>query len=268
MIDFPFCKINLGLQVLRKRADGFHDIETCFYPVPWNDILEIVPANSNKFDITGLSIPGDLSNNIVLKAYNLLKKDFELEPCHIHLHKILPLGAGLGGGSSDGAHTLKLLGHIFELRLPGEKLKSYSARLGSDCPFFLDYSPQLAVGRGEILNPISINLSGLTLVIVKPPVSVSTTEAYSGIHPEDSGKSLASVLEEPLVIWKQILKNDFEKSIFAKYPIISEIKNKLYELGAIYASMSGSGSSVFGLFENYIEMEKHFDGSILWQKKL
>lgn len=268
MIEFPFCKINLGLHILRKREDGYHDIETCFYPVPWRDILEIIPSNINRFEATGLTIPGKPEDNIVVKAYNLLKKDFNLRPVQIHLHKIIPNGAGLGGGSSDGSHALKLLNMIFDLGLSTEKFNQYALTLGSDCPFFIQKGPMLASGRGEILKSISIDLKGLTLVIVKPPISVSTAEAYSNIQPNSNYQALITVLAQPLSSWKTLLRNDFEDSVFEKHPTISQIKNTLYQLGAAYASMSGSGSSVFALFEKNISLDNHFKGLIVWQTTL
>lgn len=268
MIDFPTCKINLGLRVLRKRGDGYHDLETCFYPIPWMDILEIIPAQTTRLDITGLPIPADAPGNIVLKAFKLLQGHFGLSPVHIHLHKIIPHGAGLGGGSSDGAYALKLLNEIFKLNLTVESLREYALMLGSDCPFFLGSTPMLASGRGEVLKPVALDLSGLRIAIVKPSFSVSTADAYASIHPKETEGDLETVLREPVSKWKAILKNDFEDSVFPKYPRISEIKNKLYQVGAVYASMSGSGSSVYGLFESDLRLEEEFKDSTVWQAKL
>jgi len=268
MINFPFCKINLGLNVISKRADGFHNIETCLYPVPWKDVLEIIPSNEQQFSVTGIEVPGDPQNNIVLKAYNLLKKDFELGNFQIHLHKIIPHGAGLGGGSSDGAHALKLINQIFNLNLPQDVLRSYALQLGSDCPFFIDRKPMIATGRGEVLQSFTLDLTSLHLLIVKPPVEVSTAEAYSNIFPAMPKHDLRTVLSQPVNQWKLSLKNDFEETVFKRYPLISEIKEELYNLGAVYSSMSGSGSAVYGLFNSRVEVVDHFEGMQVWQWRL
>lgn len=269
MVSFPPCKINLGLKVVRKRSDGYHDIETCFYPVPWTDGLEIIQADQFSFTSSGNSIPGDSANNLCVKAYELLRRDFNLPPVAIHLHKIIPTGAGLGGGSSDGAHALRILNQIFELSLSNDKLKEYALQLGSDCPFFIDDEPKLGTGRGEVLTDISVNLSGKFLVLVKPDVHVSTAEAYSGVKPAESSQSVKTILEQkPIAEWKELLKNDFEDSVFVKYPQIKVIKEKLYQHGAIYASMSGSGSTVFGIFEKPIDLQNQFPESIYWSKML
>lgn len=275
MINFPFCKINLGLRVINKRNDGYHNIETCFYPVPWKDVLEIIRSNDTKIFLTGIEIQGEAKSNLVFRAYQLLKQDFPIGSVEIHLHKIIPHGAGLGGGSSDAAHALKLLNELFELNIPIQKLQGYALKLGSDCPFFLETTPMMASGRGDVFTPISLSLSGLTLVIIKPDINVSTAEAYGDLrlpypsvslhqaHPD-----LVQILSQPIANWKGALKNDFEKSVFGDYPAIAEIKNKLYRLGAIYASMSGSGSSVFGIFENPIDLEKEFIGMDCWMGNL
>lgn len=268
MVAFPCCKINLGLHVIRKRPDGYHNIETCFYPIPWHDILEIIPSPNTNLFLTGNEVPGEISSNIVFKAYQLLKKDFELSEVEIHLHKTIPTGAGLGGGSSDGAMALKILDELFSLNLPLEKLKEYALQLGSDCPFFLEATPMIATGRGEVMNPSSANLSGITIMIVKPDVHVSTAEAYSGITPKKPEQPLEEILQRPLADWAMILKNNFEESVFRKYPLIGEIKNLLYARGAVYASMSGSGSAVYGLFEKKPELENEFRGMKVWSALL
>lgn len=239
MIAFPPCKINLGLNVVRKRSDGYHDIETCFYPVPWTDILEVIPSDKFEFTMSGNSIPGN--DNLCVKAYDLLKPP----PARIHLHKIIPTGAGLGGGSSDAAWTLRLLNDVFNLGLKNEDLKRHAAKLGSDCSFFIDDVPMIGSGRGEVLLPANVNLKGKFIVIVKPDVHVSTVEAYSGIVPKESTLDIETV---PFDEWRNHLKNDFEESIFRKHPAIAVIKDGLYRAGANYASMSGSGSAVFGIF--------------------
>ncbi len=269
MVTFPSCKINLGLQVIRKRHDGYHDIETCFYPIPWTDALEVVIADRFSFTASGNSIPGDVTNNLCVKAYELLKRDFDLAPVAIHLHKVIPTGAGLGGGSSDGAYALRLLKQIFDLKLSQDKLKDYALRLGSDCPFFIEDKPMLGSGRGEALTDISIDLNGKFLVLIKPDVHVSTAEAYSGVKPTALSQSIKNILEQkPIAEWKNFLKNDFEQSVFVNYPVIRDIKEKLYEHGALYASMSGSGSAVFGIFEKPVELKAQFSNAIYWSGKL
>jgi 4-diphosphocytidyl-2-C-methyl-D-erythritol kinase len=249
MITFPPCKINLGLNIVRKRADGYHDLVTCFYPVPWTDMLEIVVAEKLTFSSSGNAIPGDAADNLCLKAYHLLREDFGLSPVSMHLHKVIPTGAGLGGGSSDAAHTLRLLNELFELHLGKEQLKTYAARVGSDCAFFIDDQPMLGTGRGEVLAPLHVDLKGKFLVIVKPEIHVSTAQAYSGVHPKEPVADLAYVLEtEPVEKWRTSVVNDFEETVFARHPSLREIKESLYEQGAVYAAMSGSGAAVFGLF--------------------
>jgi 4-diphosphocytidyl-2-C-methyl-D-erythritol kinase len=269
MISFPPCKINLGLNVISKRSDGYHNLETCFYPIPLTDVLEVLPAGTTFFAVSGNTIPGDASDNLCLKAHHILQKDFNLPPVSIHLHKVIPSGAGLGGGSSDGAHTLRLLNQIFALALSSEKLKAYALQLGSDCPFFIDDKPMLGSGRGEILADISIDLSGKFLVLIKPDVHVSTAEAYGGVTPAQRATRVNDIIErEPITQWKDRLKNDFEESVFSKHPEIGEIKENLYQQGALYASMSGSGSAVFGLFEKPVDLKEQFSGMMYWSKML
>jgi 4-diphosphocytidyl-2-C-methyl-D-erythritol kinase len=264
MVTFPHAKINLGLKVLRKRPDGYHDLETCFYPVPWNDILEIIPANDFKFSSSGLAIHGSADNNLCVKAYNLLKNDFKLPPVHIHLHKIIPMGAGLGGGSSDAAFTLLQLNDSFELGLSIQALQNYAAQLGSDCAFFVSSEPKIGTGRGEILTQATVSLNGKFLVAVKPDIHVSTADAFAGIVPGGSQMSITEVLMKPIAEWKQFLKNDFEHTIFEKYPAIKSLKDELYNSGAIYASMSGSGSSMFGIFEEPLDLATRFPEAEYW----
>ena len=268
MIAFPPCKINLGLHIVRKRNDGFHDIETCFFPVPWCDVLEILPASETKLVTTGISITGDSSNNIVMKAYELIKKDFEIESVEIHLHKIIPHGAGLGGGSSDAAHTLLLLNTIFRLGLSEDQLKTYALSLGSDCPFFLNAKPMLGMGRGEQLVPISVDLSGKYLALIKPDVHVSTAEAYNGVTPKIPASSLPEVIQKPLAEWRQYLVNDFEKSVFIQHPQIAHIKESLYRSGAVYSGMSGSGSTIYGIFDKPFDPSSQYPQLATWSGKI
>lgn len=269
MVSFPHCKINLGLRVISKREDGYHAIDTCFYPVPWNDILEIIPAKIMSFTNTGIEVPGAPDKNLCLRSYYLLKEDFDLQPVGMHLHKVVPMGAGLGGGSSDGAFALKILNSIFELRLTNDELKSYASRLGSDCAFFIEDKPMIGSSRGDILAPIELSLKGKFLVIVKPPIHVSTADAYKNCKPAQPDTDIAHILlNRKLEQWSEILINDFEKSVFAQYPLIGEIKNKLYELGATYACMSGSGSSVFGIFDAALNGRIQFPNCDYWSGEL
>jgi 4-diphosphocytidyl-2-C-methyl-D-erythritol kinase len=254
MIVFPNCKINLGLHILRKRADGFHDLETVFYPVALQDALEIVqnpsPSLDVEFTTSGLKIDSSVEENICFKAYQLLKKDFpELPSIKMHLHKVIPSGAGLGGGSSDGAFTLSLLNKKFNLNLSEEQLIRYALRLGSDCPFFIKNKPCFATSRGEKLEGIELNLSNYKIVLVNPRIHVPTGKAFSKITPSDERTSIKEIIHQPIEHWKDLLKNDFEESVFEEHPEIKIIKEKLYKQGAVYASMSGSGSTVYGLFE-------------------
>lgn len=265
MVSFSPCKINLGLNIISKRPDGYHNILTCFYPVPWNDILEIVPAKNFSFFVSGDSVPGVAKNNLCVKAHEILKKDFDLTPVSIHLHKIIPTGAGLGGGSSDAAYTLRILNRIFDLALSHETLKGYAALLGSDCAFFIEDKPMLGSERGAVLSDVSLTLKGKYLVIVKPEVHISTAEAYANTSPRHPKIELRKILEKHSIReWKELLKNDFEDSLFKQFPIIEDIQQKLYALGAAYASMSGSGSAVFGIFENAVDLKQDFQGLTYW----
>jgi 4-diphosphocytidyl-2-C-methyl-D-erythritol kinase len=269
MVAFPPCKINLGLNILRKRQDGYHDISTCFYPVPWTDVLEIIISDQLSFVSTGNIIPGKQEDNLCLKAYRLLKADFDISPVAIHLHKIIPTGAGLGGGSADAAYTLRLLNTLFNLGLSIDKLSHYASQLGSDCSFFVQDKPMLGSARGEVLSAVNVDLKGKFLVIVKPEVHVSTADAYAGVKPGAPESNLQDILEkQTLSQWKDQLKNDFEESVFQKHPVIKQIKEDLYSLGAMYASMSGSGSSVFGIFNNQPDLKDSFKSCTQWQGKL
>ncbi len=250
MIVYPNAKINLGLNILRKREDGFHEISSVFYPVKWKDALEVVRSNELKFTSSGLPIPGAPENNLCLKAYLLLKEAFDIPPVHIHLHKVLPMGGGLGGGSSDAAFTLRVLNELFSLNVDTSTLKSFAAQLGSDCAFFVENRPQLASGRGELLTPIELNLKGYKILLVFPAVGVSTPWAYSQIKPQVPDRSIVEILQGPLENWKSRLVNDFELPIFKAHPELAEIKEAMYEFGAEYAAMSGSGSTLFGIFKS------------------
>lgn len=261
MIIFPNAKINLGLNIIRRRKDGFHDIETCFVPVPWREALEIVPAPEGKkttLNITGLPVPGQDGQNLVMRAFKALHKDFQLPASTIYLHKVLPMGAGLGGGSSDAAHALQCLNDLYGLYLSDNILELYASDLGSDCPFFLYKRPMLASGRGEILEEIELDLTGLHIGIVHPGVHIGTKEAYAGVSPMEPATSMKDILLSPVDTWKDRLTNQFEESILPNHPEIKEIKDKMYNEGAVYSSMTGSGSAVYGLFTSAPDMAGQF----------
>lgn len=250
MITFPNCKVNLGLNIVNKRNDGYHDIETVFFPIDLKDSLEIIEKEKFEFSISGSSIEGEPEKNLCVKAYDLLKKDFpQLPAIQMHLHKAIPMGAGLGGGSADGAFTLKLLNKKFELDLSEKQLIDYSLQLGSDCPFFILNKPCFATSRGEILEPIEPDLSEYKFLIVHPGIHISTAWAFSNIKPSKPVRSIKQIISQPISTWKDELSNDFENPVFAKYPEIKKIKDELYDAGAVYSSMSGSGSAVYGIFK-------------------
>ena len=269
MISFPHAKINLGLYITEKRPDGYHNISSCFYPIGWSDALEILPASTFHFSTSGLSVPGDTEDNLCVRAYNLLQKEFNLPPVKIHLHKIVPMGAGLGGGSSDGAFTLKILNEIFGLSLQEETLADYASMLGSDCPFFIKGRPVVATGTGNVFEPITLSLEGYSLWVVNPQISVNTAEAYGQIAPKMPENDIKEILHLPVDEWKNVLDNDFELTVFQRYPEIGHLKAALYEIGASYASMSGSGASVFGIFKNSIAPTTSFpDHYQVWKQTL
>lgn len=257
MIAYPNAKINLGLNVLRKRDDGYHDIESVFYPVPWQDILEIVPERSGRgrvtFTSSGISIPSDGKPDLCERVYGLMHEAFDLPAVKIHLHKMVPIGAGLGGGSADAAFTAVMLNEMFQLKLSTEQLEEMVATVGSDCPFFVQNRPAYVTGKGELLEPFDLDLSGYWMVLVNPGIHIGTKEAYAGIVPSEPMDSLKEMLSEPVSEWKNGVKNDFEASIFPNHPEIAALKSQLYELGAAYSSMTGSGSTVFGLFDRQPE---------------
>jgi len=264
MIQFSPCKINLGLSILAKRADGFHALETVFYPLALQDIVEVVPAKLFTFSHTGISIPGEASTNLCVKAYHLLKADFpQISDVKIHLHKNIPMGAGLGGGSGDGTTVLILLNQLFELNLTQKQLIEYAARLGSDCPFFIFNEACHATGRGEILEPTSIDLSSYTIALVHPGIHIATSWAFQQLSPCVKEKSIATIIKQPMNTWKSELINDFEAPVFKAHPSLEAFKNNLYSQGAIYASMSGSGSSLFGIFPKGTKIESPTDKASL-----
>lgn len=257
MINFPNCKINLGLRILRKRTDGFHELETVFYPIPLRDGLEIIQneptAEPVVFTSSGRKIDVSAQDNICVKAYHLLKKDHpQMAPVKMHLHKIIPAGAGLGGGSADGAFTLLLLNKKFRLSLGEEQLRAYALTLGSDCPFFVLNQPAIARGRGEELQTLDLDLSAFRIVLVNPGIHIPTGWAFSQISPFPREGSLEEIVKLPVTEWKQVLKNDFEPPVFGAHAEIGRIRDQLYESGAVYASMSGTGSTVYGLFDKEV----------------
>ncbi|MDX2196013.1 MAG: 4-(cytidine 5'-diphospho)-2-C-methyl-D-erythritol kinase [Cytophagales bacterium] len=260
MIGFPGIKINLGLHVIQKRADGYHNIETCFYPVPYGDIIEITEASHYKMHISGIPIPGNAESNICSKAFNIINQYHDIPAVNIHLHKIVPMGAGLGGGSADGAWVLKMLNEIFHLSITADTLHEYAAKLGSDCAFFLENMPKIGSQKGDVLESVAINLQNYHIYIICPDIHVSTPMAYAGITPAKPKNSISKILTTDIKSWKDTLINDFETSVFLLHPRIAAIKQKLYELGAVYASMSGSGSAVYGIFENKVNIDEYFQG--------
>lgn len=254
MISFPNGKINIGLNIVSKRKDGFHNIETVFYPIHLSDILEIVPAGKFSFVNTGIQTGSDYKENLVFKAFKLLKEKYSLPDVSIHLHKIIPMGAGLGGGSSDAVHTLLLLNELFDLKISKADLYLFADKLGSDCSFFIENKARFAFKKGNKFKKSNLSLKGYYMLLVCPGINVSTAEAYKMITPAKPEISLDKISEFDISEWKDHICNDFEKPVFARYPEIAGIKNKLYEMGAIYASMTGSGSSVYGLFNSEIKV--------------
>lgn len=250
MVVFSNCKINLGLHITGKRPDGYHDLETVFFPISFYDVVEAVQSASFSFSTGGLSIPGNAADNLCVKAYHLLKTEAPaLPPVQLHLHKNIPMGAGLGGGSANAAFTLWLLNEKFNLNIAHERLLQLALQLGSDCPFFLENKPCLGMGRGEQLTPVEVNLKNYRLLLVLPGLHVGTREAFAGIAPAPPPLPLTQVMQAPVSAWKEILKNDFEKTVFTAHPVLEEVKKSLYSMGATYAAMSGSGSTLFALFE-------------------
>jgi 4-diphosphocytidyl-2-C-methyl-D-erythritol kinase len=260
MISFPNCKINLGLNITERRSDGFHNLETMFYPLNLSDVLEIIksPDGVFSFQTGGIKIPGKNEDNLCRKAYEMLCKDFQISPVKIYLYKKIPIGAGLGGGSSDAAHSILLLNKLFDLKLSAEKMEDYARSLGSDCAFFIRNKPVFAWDKGDKFSKINISLKNYFYAIVKPEIHINTANAYSGITPNPNNKPLIKITKSPIEKWKNELTNDFEKPIFKQFPEIENIKSKLYEKGAVYSAMSGSGSAVYGIFENKPEIEDFF----------
>jgi 4-diphosphocytidyl-2-C-methyl-D-erythritol kinase len=299
MLSFPNIKINLGLNIIEKRPDGFHNLMSVFYPVKSVfDVLEIVKDDENqptgelfdavtisgkaiqptdinyttygkiKLAITGLDIPGDSADNLLVRAYNLINADYDLAPVKVHLHKVIPTGAGLGGGSADAAFFINALNEVLEIGLAWGEKHHYAKQLGSDCSFFITNRPAFCFERGDQFESVLLDLSDWDIVLVKPPVHVSTADAYAGITPKTAAESPEDIVALPVAEWKDKLVNDFEETVFAKYPEIAAIKSELYSMGATYACMSGSGATVFALFENAPDLSDKFANCFVHTSKL
>lgn len=274
MITFPNAKINLGLNIVEKRPDGYHNLETIFYPINLQDALEVTRRENNDKEytlhISGSPLEGEPEDNLVVKAYKLLKKDYSgLLPVDIHMYKHIPAGAGLGGGSSDAACMIKLLNDKFSLGLSTERMEEYAVKLGADCAFFIRNKPVFATGIGNLFEPVELSLKGYHIILIKPDIFVSTRDAFAEIKPVRPAVSLKEIVKQPMETWKHSMKNDFEDSVFKKFPEIAAIKDELYDLGAVYAAMSGSGSSVYGIFKAPIEnVEDKFCGCFCRQRAL
>ena len=275
MITYPNAKINIGLSITERRPDGYHNIESVFYPINLQDAVEIKtiegeePQGGYKLKVSGTILDGTPDDNLVVKAYQLLRKDFNFPAQKIHLYKHIPVGAGLGGGSSDAAAIIKMLNEKFALGLTSELMQNYAVQIGADCPFFINNTPVFATGIGNIFTPIEFSLHGKTIILVKPDIFVSTRDAYALVKPSPAAIPLTEAIKQPISEWKQFITNDFEKSVFAKYPEIAAIKDKLYDMGALYASMSGSGSAVYGIFDSPIEYaDEIFSGYFCRQREL
>ncbi|MBO4870907.1 MAG: 4-(cytidine 5'-diphospho)-2-C-methyl-D-erythritol kinase [Muribaculaceae bacterium] len=251
MITFPNAKINLGLNIVQRRDDGYHNIETVFYPIPLTDVLEIVPSASGETSLTCYGRPVDcpVEKNLVMKAFRLMEREYGVPPVEIHLYKHIPDGAGLGGGSSDASHTLLMLNEMNNLGLTRERLAELASTLGADCPFFIYNRPMMATGIGDVFTPVDLNLNGYTLALIKPDVSVPTAQAYARVQPAQPTTHVDEIITWPIDMWDGQLNNDFEPSVFAAHPQLWGIKLRLLEAGAVYAAMSGSGSAMFGIFK-------------------
>jgi 4-diphosphocytidyl-2-C-methyl-D-erythritol kinase len=264
MLTFPNAKINIGLSITARRADGYHDLETIFYPVAVRDALEIIDTQEKQpsLHVSGLPVAGDPDKNLALKAYHLLLADFpeKVKPLSIHLHKLIPMGAGLGGGSADGAFMLSMMNEYFNLDLPLYTLEQYALQLGSDCPFFIRNKPVFASGRGEQLEELTLDLSEYSIQFIFPELHISTAIAFSGITPAPAPYPLRNIVSLPVLEWKHKVINDFEQSLFPKYPMLAQAKDQLYAGGALYASLSGTGSTVYGIFKKGERAEVSIDG--------
>ncbi|WP_029905925.1 4-(cytidine 5'-diphospho)-2-C-methyl-D-erythritol kinase [Prevotella sp. 10(H)] len=269
MICFPNAKINLGLNIISKRPDGYHNLETIFYPIDIKDALEIVIKEGLEKDVfieAGIKIDSASEDNLVMKALRLMRTKYDFPFLEVHLLKKIPFGAGLGGGSADASFMLKLINDSFQLGTSDEELAALAVQLGADCPFFIYNKPVFAEGVGEKFQNIELSLKGYHIILVKPDIHVPTKDAFAEIKPQQPGLSLKEIIKRPVTEWRELMINDFEKSVFAKYPEIKNIKDKLYHRGALYASMTGSGSSVFGIFEKNVDNIDFSDsGYFVWK---
>jgi len=254
MITFPNSKINIGLNITSKRTDGYHNLETIFYPIKIKDALEIIESNEMVFETSGIEIPGNPNQNLCLQAYDLMRKDYDLPNIKIHLHKNVPIGAGLGGGSADAAFFIKLINDKFELQISDEKMENYCRKLGADCAFFIQNKPVFAFDKGDVFEPIALNLSDYYLALVMPQVHVSTAEAYQGIIPKKPKQSLKELIKLPIEEWQGNITNDFENHILENHPKIRKVKQDLLAAGAVFSLMSGSGASVYGIFIEKVDL--------------
>ncbi len=269
MIDFPNGKINIGLSVTEKRPDGFHNLETIMYPVKIYDALEIIisPDKVYSFTLSGINLDGEFKDNLVCKAYEILRRDYNLPGVKIHLHKVIPCGAGLGGGSADAAFTIRMINKLFDLGLTIVEMQDYAKRLGSDCAFFIENKPALATGRGDQLEPVKLNLPDRYMVIVKPDIHISTPEAYSWIKPAIKEKKLKELIKRPIGKWRNLVINDFEDEVMKRHSVIKVIRDELYQMGATYASLTGSGSAVYGIFNQRVHIGNRFQNHFLWTNR-
>lgn len=254
MITFPNAKINIGLKIINRRADGYHNLETVFYPVQIKDALEVIEHTKMSFETSGIEIPGHANENLCLKAYDLLRADFDLPNIKIHLHKQIPIGAGLGGGSADAAFFIKLIKEKFDLSLSIEQMQNYCRQLGADCAFFIENNPLFAYDKGDFFEEVDLDLSAYHLALVMPPVHVSTGEAYRGVKPSEPQTSLKELIKLPVEAWQGKITNDFEAHILRNHPQIRGVKSTLLDAGALFALMSGSGASVYGIFKNKVDL--------------
>lgn len=267
MVIFPHCKINLGLSVIEKRIDGFHNLETVLYPLPIRDMLEMIPGTKDfHFHASGIPLNVDQEQNLVVKAYHMIQEEYGIGPVQVHLHKLIPAGAGLGGGSSDASHALILLNNLFSLGLPIEKIEYYARKLGSDCAFFLNNKPMLADQKGDHFRSVDLDLDAYSILVVKPDLNINTAMAYSWIHPSKKELKLEEIIKLPVRQWQDNLINDFEKPVFDRHPELSSIKDRIRSMGALYTSMTGTGAAIFGIFEKPVFPEKQIDfpGCFVW----
>ena len=252
MIIYPNAKINIGLNILNKRTDGFHNLESIFFPAPWFDILEINKAENFEFKTSGLIINGNSDDNLIVKAFKLIKDNYNISNCKIHLHKQIPMGAGLGGGSADATFTLTMLNNLFNLNISKNTLFELADTLGSDCSFFIDNKPKYVTGKGEVLEDVNFDLKGYYLKLINPNIHISTKEAFDNLNlkPQQSTENLKNLTPSQLFTANSMVKNDFEEGVFKLHPILSKIKKQLIKEGALYASMTGTGSTIYGIFKN------------------